>query len=123
MSSLCRSFPLFALLAFCAGAFGQRPLRVCSDPDDMPFSSTVHLGFDNRIAQVLGRDLHRPVTFVWARARRGFLRERFDKGDCDMLMGVPEGMKRVQTTIPYYRSSYVFVTRQSDRLHLARLDD
>jgi mxaJ protein len=123
MSSLFRSFLASALLLSCTAAFAQKPLRVCSDPDDLPFSSSSHPGFDNRIAQMLGSDLHRSVVFVWARSRRGFLRERFNQGACDMLMGVPEGIKHVRTTIPYYRSSYVFVTRRSDHLHLARLDD
>jgi mxaJ protein len=123
MSSLFRRVCFAACLIACTGALAQKPLRVCSDPQDLPFSTSSRAGFDNRIAELLGRDLHRPVIFVWARARRGFLRERFNKGACDMLMGVPDGMKRVRTTIPYYRSSYVFVTRQSDHLHLARFDD
>jgi mxaJ protein len=123
MSSLSRSLSLLVLLLSSTVALAEAPLRVCSDPDDLPFSSVFRAGFDNRIAQLLGHDLHRKVVFVWSRARRGFLRERFNKGACDMLMGVPEGMKHVRTTIPYYRSSYVFVTRSSDHLHLTRFDD
>jgi mxaJ protein len=96
---------------------------VCADPDNLPFSSASRAGFDNRIAELLGHDLNRPIVFVWARARRGFLREQFNAGACDLLMGVPEGMKHVRTTIPYYRSSYVFVTRQSDHLQLTHFND
>lgn len=123
MSSLCRSVFLCILLVSGRVASAQNPLRVCSDPDDLPFSSSSRSGFDNRIAELMGHDLHRPIVFVWARARRGFLRERFNKGECDMLMGVPDGMKHVRTTIPYYRSIYVFVTRRDDHLHLTRFDD
>jgi mxaJ protein len=123
MFSLCRSFCGFALLLCCTFAFAQVPLRVCADPDDLPFSNASRMGFDNRIAEVLGRDMNRPVVFLWARARRGFLREKFNKGACDLLMGVPEGMKHVLTTMAYYRSSYVFVTRRSDHLELSRFDD
>ncbi len=123
MFSLCRSVCGLALLLGSFSALSQIPLRVCADPDDLPFSNASHAGFDNRIAEVLGRDMHRPVVFIWARERRGFLRERFNKGACDVLMGVPEGMKHVHTTIPYYRSSYVFVTRRSDHLHLIHFDD
>jgi ABC-type amino acid transport substrate-binding protein len=101
----------------------QAPLRVCTDPDDLPFSNVSRSGFDNQIAELLGREIHRPMIFVWVRARRGFLREQFNKGTCDILMGVPQGMKHVRTTIPYYRSSYVFVTRQSSDLHLTRFND
>ncbi len=123
MSSLCRRLWFSILLLSSGMVFGQAPLRVCSDPNDLPFSNSSRAGFDNRVAEVLGRDLHRPVVFIWARVRRGFLRERFNKGACDMLMGVPDGMKHVRTTVPYYRSSYVFVTRRSDHLHLTRFDD
>lgn len=123
MSSLCPRLSI-ALLLWCSGlALAEAPLRVCSDPDNLPFSNASRAGFDNRIAELLGHDLHRPVVFVWARARRGFLRERFNNGACDMLMGVPEGLKHVRTTIPYYRSSYVFVTRQGSHLHLTHFDD
>jgi mxaJ protein len=123
MSSRFRSLLGLFLLMAGISALSQTPLRVCADPDDLPFSSASHAGFDNRIAKVLGLDLKRPVVFVWARARRGFLRERFNMGACDLLMGVPEGMKRVRTTMPYYRSSYVFVTRKADHLQLTRFDD
>lgn len=123
MFSLCRSVCGLLLLLSGISSLSQVPLRVCADPDDLPFSNASGAGFDNRIAQVLGHDIHRPVIFVWARARRGFLRERFNKGACDALMGVPQGIKHVRTTVPYYRSSYVFVTRRSDHLQLARFDD
>jgi len=114
---------LVALVACSTMSFAQLPLRVCADPDNLPFSNSAGAGFDNQVAVLLGRDLHRPVQFVWARARRGFLRERFNNGTCDMLMGVPENMKRVRTTIPYYVSSYVFVTRKNTRFHFTRFDD
>ncbi|HZP05146.1 MAG TPA: quinoprotein dehydrogenase-associated putative ABC transporter substrate-binding protein [Terracidiphilus sp.] len=123
MSSLCRNLIGLLCMLSSLSAFGQSPLRVCADPDDLPFSSASRAGFDNRIAEMLGRNLNRPVIFVWARARRGFLREQFNKDACDLLMGVPEGMKHVRTTIPYYRSSYVFVTRRSDHLQLTGFDD
>jgi mxaJ protein len=123
MSSRYRNLIGLFLLLSSVSALSQAPLRVCADPDDLPFSNSARAGFDNRIAEVLARDLNRPVIFVWARARRGFLREQFNKGACDLLTGVPEGMKHVRATVPYYRSSYVFVTRRNDHLKLTRLDD
>lgn len=123
MSSLFHKYFVIWLLFIGTFAIAQAPLRVCADPDDLPFSSAKQPGFDNRIAQLLAADLHRRPLFIWSRERRGFLREQFNKNICDILMGVPQGMKRVQTTIPYYRSSYVFVTRRSDHLQLASFDD
>jgi mxaJ protein len=113
----------FALLVASVSGLAQSALRVCADPDDLPFSNAARAGFDDKIAEDLGRDLERPVVFVWARARRGFLREQFNRNACDVIMGVPAGMKNVRSTIPYYRSSYVFVTRRSEHLPLTRLDD
>lgn len=123
MFFLCLSRCALTLVFASITALAQVPVRVCADPDNLPFSNAAGSGFDNRIAQLLGRDLHRPVVFVWARARRGFLRERFNKGACDLLMGVPQGMKHVQSTVPYYTSSYVFVTRRRDHLQLSRFND
>jgi len=123
MFSLCPRLTFVLVLLASQISLAQASLRVCADPDDLPFSNATKSGFDNQIALLLAKDLHRPVVFVWARARRGFLRERFDKQACDLLMGVPEGMKRLRTTIPYYQSSYVFVTRKSEGLHLKSFED
>ncbi len=69
------------------------------------------------------RDAGLKLVFVWARSRRGFLREQFSKNVCDVLVGVPVGMRGVLTTKPYYRSSYVFVTRTRDGLQIATFTD
>ncbi|WP_263418631.1 quinoprotein dehydrogenase-associated putative ABC transporter substrate-binding protein [Terriglobus albidus] len=122
MFSLFRSV-LIAALALPPVCHAQRVLRVCADPDNLPFSNQARTGFDNRIAELLIRDLGRQPEFVWARARRGFLRERFNHGDCDLLMGTPDGLKRVRQTRPYYQSSYVFVTRTADHWQLSSFSD
>ena len=109
-------------IAIRAGAAAP-PLRICSDPDNLPFSSRTLAGFDNRVAMLLARDLGRTPVFVWTRSRRGFMREQFNKNACDVLMGVPVGMKAVATTHPYYRSSYVFVTRAKEHLQFTSFDD
>ena len=125
MSSRYRSAVLAALAtcAFAWSAFATAPLRICADPDDMPFSNRAARGFDNRIATLLAHDLHREPVFIFARSRRGFLREQFNKGACDVLMGVPQGMKSVATTQPYYRSTYVFVTPAREHSRIVSFDD
>ncbi|MBS1815923.1 MAG: quinoprotein dehydrogenase-associated putative ABC transporter substrate-binding protein [Acidobacteria bacterium] len=128
MSLLFRSALIRSVLLLCAActilsAHAERTVRVCADPDNFPFSSQQRSGFDNRIAELLIHDLHAKPVFVWARARRGFLRERFNKGECDVLMGVPEGMRRLRETKPYYRSSYVFVTRRQEHLRITSFSD
>lgn len=113
------------LLVAIAGATiaSASPLRICADPDNLPFSNHAAEGFDNRIAVVIAHALGRQPEFVWARSRRGFLREQFNKGLCDVLMGAPEGMRGVATTDSYYRSTYVFVTTQREHLRIASFDD
>jgi mxaJ protein len=124
MSSRCLRTLLYVFaLAACSQVAWAAPLRICADPQDMPFSNRAAEGFDNRIAALLAHDLHRVPVFVFARSRRGFLREQFNKGACDVLMGVPAGMKGIATTRPYYRSTYVFVTPAREHLQIASFDD
>ncbi len=113
---------LLVLLSAAASA-AAKPLRICADPDDLPFSNQATQGFDNRIAILVAHDLHRDPVFVWTRSRRGFLREQFNRNRCDVLMGVPQRMKGVVTTDPYYRSSYVFVTRRREHLEVTSFTD
>jgi mxaJ protein len=105
-----------------AGTAGTS-LRICADPDNLPFSSRSGIGFDQRVAILVAHDLDRTPIFVWARSRRGFLREQFNKGACDVLLGVPSSMRSVSTTIPYYTSSYVFVSPAKRHLQLTSFSD
>jgi mxaJ protein len=101
----------------------ESPLRICADPDNLPFSNRASLGFDQQVAALVAQDLHRTPIFVWARSRRGFLREQFNKGVCDVLLGVPSTLRSVSTTIPYYTSSYVFVSPAKRHLQLTSFRD
>src|SRR5438270_11719653 len=116
-------------LKFCAGftvllsgvmAAGQiRELRVCADPNNMPFSNREQKGLENRIATLVARDLQTRLSYVWQRMGRGFVREYLDASRCDLLIGIPSNYRSVLTTSPYYRSTYVFVARRTPRLELA----
>ncbi len=122
MFSRCLSVAL--LLGIMAARAAALPaLRICADPDNLPFSDRAGRGFDDRIAGLVAQAIGRRPMFVWARSRRGFLREQFNRGTCDVLIGVPEGMHGVLTTRAYYRSSYVFVTRQREHVRIASFDD
>lgn len=122
MSSLFRSVEV-ALVLLMAVSASAASLRICADPDNLPFSNRAAQGFDNRIAELIAHELGRTPQFVWARSRRGFLREQFNKNVCDILTGVPQGMRGVLTSQPYYSSVYVFVTRKSEHVQIARFDD
>jgi quinoprotein dehydrogenase-associated probable ABC transporter substrate-binding protein len=96
-------------------------LRVCADPNNLPFSNARGQGFENKIAAVVAADLGRPVSYFWSPSRRGFIRNTLGAERCDVVMSVPVASDRVAVTRPYYRSTYVFVTRRGTGV--ASLDD
>jgi mxaJ protein len=100
-----------------------RELRVCADPNNLPFSNQRGEGFENRLAQLIASELKATVRYTWWPQRRGFIRNTLDSGQCDLVMGMPHGAERVLTTKPYYRSSYVFVYRKDRGLAIRSLDD
>ena len=98
-------------------------LRVCADPNNLPFSNEKQQGFENRIAELVARDMGATLTYVWWAQRRGFVRNTINQNQCDVLIGVPSSFERTRPTIPYYRSTYVFVTRRDRHIRIASFDD
>lgn len=99
------------------------PLRVCADPNNLPFSNAGREGFENKLAEMLARDLGTRVEYTWWAQRRGFIRNTLKAGECDVVMGVPSSLDMAQTSRPYYRSTYVFVSKHDRALGLRSLDD
>jgi mxaJ protein len=89
-----------------------RVLRVCSDPNNLPFSNAKEEGFENRIADLLASELGARLQYTWWAQRRGYVRNSLKAGLCDVMIGVPTGLDMVLTTRPYYRSTYAFVSRR-----------
>jgi mxaJ protein len=98
-------------------------LRVCSDPNNLPFSNEQRQGFENRIAELIARDLGVEITYYWHAQRRGFVRNTLNANRCDVILGVPSSFDLALTTRPYYRSGYVFVTRRDRKIDIDSLDD
>jgi mxaJ protein len=132
MYSLCRNFS-HALVLFLAGALlagslaaqsePVRQLRVCADPNNLPFSNIREEGFENRIAEILARELKATLHYTWWAQRRGFIRNTLKAGSCDLVVAVPAGFEMVDTTDPYYRSTYVFVYRKESPYRVRSFDD
>ena len=97
----------------------SRVLRVCADPNNLPFSNRQRQGFENKIVELLARDLRAAVRYTWWAQRRGFVRNTLGAGECDVLPGVPVGFDRALLTRPYYRSSYVVVYRAGEQGYLS----
>jgi mxaJ protein len=112
-----------ALLVGCAVSRSPATLRVCADPNNLPFSNSRGEGFENRLAAMLAQDLGTLVEYSWWAQRRGFVRHTLGAGSCDVIMGLPAGLGTVETTRPYYRSTYVFVSRLDRELGLHSLED
>ena len=128
---------LLAACVACPGnALGQAPpradvkpaqFRVCADPDNLPFSNRRLEGFENRIADLVAKDLGATVTYAWWGQRRGFIRNTMnatlEEGRCDVVIGAPQQYDLVTTTTPYYRSAYVFVYPKGKGPAITSLDD
>lgn len=110
-------------LLLLAGCGPREVLRVCADPNNMPFSNRAGEGFENRLADLVAGELGARVEYTWWAQRRGFLRSTVNAGTCDVVMGIPSSMEMIRATRPYYRSTYMFVTRRDRGIALASLDD
>jgi len=86
-------------------------LRVCADPNNLPFSNEKGEGFENRIAELLAAKLDKTLAYVWYPQAPGFVRNTLGAHRCDLIPGFPLGDERVQSTNPYYRTVYAVVIR------------
>lgn len=109
-------------LGFATAQAEQPTLKVCTAENEMPYSNKNGEGFENKLAQYLSEQLGRKLEAVSWTDPRYFIRDYVDKGLCDVVMGVDYGDPRLYTTIPYYRSGYVFISREQDELDLQNWD-
>lgn len=100
-------------------------LRVCADPNSLPFSNQAEEGFENALAELVAEKLGRKgVQYTWYPMATGFVRKTLGEHRCDVIMGYPQGDELVQNTNAYYRTSYVLVYRKGGDLDgVESLDD
>jgi mxaJ protein len=102
-------------------------LRVCADPNYLPFSNSAGQGFENKIAAATAHYLGRKLTYTWETTRSSggfeqFVHDTLDAKRCDLIVDVPYAMGGVSTTDPYYISSYVFVYKRQKDYDLTSMD-
>ncbi|MGH8728351.1 MAG: substrate-binding domain-containing protein [Burkholderiales bacterium] len=102
---------LAALPAFAAQ--DDKVLRVCADPNNLPLSNKNKEGYENKIAELLAKDLGWKVEYAWFPQRMGFIRNTLRARDpetnrfkCDLVLGVSPDSDMTVNTKPYYRSTY-----------------
>jgi len=110
-------------LAWPAWGTHVNPLRVCGDPNNLPFSNKQSEGFENKIAEVISKELKTDLTYFWWPHQMGLVRRALKPGLCDVMISIPQGWERVLWTKPYYRSAYAIVYRKDRGLQISSLDD
>jgi mxaJ protein len=93
----------------------KRVLRIAADPANLPFSNQRQDGFENELASIIAQELNANIEYLWRPQRRGFFRETLGQNKCDLVLGVPTQSTECLTTTPWYRSSYVWLSRRDDR--------
>ncbi|MGV1014012.1 MAG: quinoprotein dehydrogenase-associated putative ABC transporter substrate-binding protein [Methyloceanibacter sp.] len=116
----------FAMAAGMAGfmapnAHGAGLVRVCADPNNMPFSNEQGEGFENRLAELIAEKLNLTLEYVWFPESSGYVPNTMGKDACDLVMGYAQGTGLIDDTNPYYHTSYVLIYRADDP-NLAGID-
>ena len=93
-------------------------LKVCADPNNLPFSDEKKEGFENKIADLMGSELGLKVDYAWFPQVIGFVRNTLRAHLCDLVMGTVAGDEIMQTTNPYYFTTYVMFYRSDKGLAL-----
>jgi mxaJ protein len=125
MSSAFRVVVTVGVLFTAALAFASpQDLWVCADRNNLPYSNDRQQGFENKLAQLIAQDLGRNLQYVWWPASPTLARKVFRRGACDLIMGIPsKGYDSAKATVPYYSSSYVFVSKGDRHLAIDSFDD
>ncbi|MGH7578798.1 MAG: quinoprotein dehydrogenase-associated putative ABC transporter substrate-binding protein, partial [Gemmatimonadales bacterium] len=98
-------------------------LRVCADPDNMPLSNQKGEGFEQKIAELIGKEWNAKVEYAWWPVRRGFFSRALNGRYCDVAIQAPVQLDMAGVTRPYFRSGYVFLTRKDSGLDITSLAD
>ena len=93
-------------------------LKVCADPNNLPFSDEKKGGFENKIAELVTQDLGAQLSYTWWPHQRGLVRRTLNQDLCDVLIGIPKGYDPVLWTTPYYRTAYVIASLKERGLQI-----
>jgi mxaJ protein len=120
---LCTMLLLVCSLAAPVSGEQGEPIRVCADPDNLPYSNQELQGFENKIAELVAQELGTTVSYYWWPHQMGLIRKTLQANQCDVLIAIPKGYDLVLWTKPYYRSTYLLAYRKDRNLGVRSLDD
>lgn len=106
-----------------AEAVDRSALRVCADPSNLPFSNDKGEGFENKIAELLAKELGVPVRYTWYPDSMGFIRNTLRARVCDIVIGTISNNELLQNTNPYYHSAFSLVYRKDSGLAVTSIED
>lgn len=119
-----RAMAILLAWQICSDAIAaQSVLRVCADPNNLPFSNNREEGFENKIASLISNSLRAKLSYTWWVERDHLVRNTLAADRCDLLLGVPADIGDALSTKPYYKSTYVFVYRQDSPFRVRSLND
>jgi mxaJ protein len=117
--SVAVAFAALAILCGAAAGAAAEPassgsLRVCADPDNMPFSNAEGQGFENKLAELIAEKLEARLEYSWFAEESGYVPNTMGREACDLVMGYAQGTGLIEDTNPYYYTSYVLIYREND---------
>jgi len=89
-------------------------VRICADPDNMPFSNAEGEGFENKLAELIAEKLDAKLDYSWFSEASGYVPNTMGSAACDLVMGYAQGTGLIDDTNPYYRTSYVLLYREDN---------
>ena len=99
-------------------------LRICADPNNLPYSNQNNEGYENKIADLFAKKLGNiPVIYSWYPTTAGFVRRTLNAKTCDLIVTFPAVHEFVQNSNPFYNSSYVFMSLEEKNINIKTLFD
>lgn len=91
----------------------RKALRVCSSPENLPYSNEKSEGFENKIAEIVADELKVPIEYTWFPLGLGLARKTLAAKKCDVILQTIQADEYTLNTNAYYRSTYALVFKKS----------
>ena len=91
----------------------RKVLRVCSSPENLPYSNEKGEGFENKIAEIIADELKVPIEYTWFPLGMGLARKTLAAKKCDVILQTIQADEYTLNTNAYYRSTYALVFKKT----------